>query len=92
MPIKASAKKHLRQSKKRHEHNVGIKRQMHHISREVRDLSAAGKKDDAEKALVKAYQTYDKAAKRGIIHKNAASRTKARLSKAVKNTEKKKSE
>jgi small subunit ribosomal protein S20 len=41
-------------------------------------------KAEAKKLLSKAYQAIDKAAKRGVIKKNTASRRKSRLSKVTK--------
>jgi len=48
-----------------------------------RHASGGGKTDETRGALVSAL---DKAAKRGIIHKNVANRRKARLNKAVAKT------
>ena len=84
MPIKQSAKKHLRASNRRQYRNLRAKRKMRHVTREVRDFASVGKKDEAQKSLSKAYKTLDKAAKSGVIHKNRANRTKSRLSKVVK--------
>ena len=52
----------------------------------VRIARAHTKKDKvaAEKLLVSAYTAWDKAAKRNIIHKNAASNQKSSLAKLVK--------
>ena len=52
--------------------------------KELRRFVVAGKFAEAKKLLPVAYAALDKAAKRGVIKKNAASRTKSRLSKAVK--------
>ena len=49
----------------------------------VKKAVAAGKKDEAAKALPMAYKQLDKAAKKNILHKNKASRLKSRLSAAV---------
>lgn len=42
------------------------------------------KTGDAKADLAKAYQAIDKAAKSGVIKKNAAARKKSRLAKALK--------
>lgn len=52
--------------------------------RKFRELVAAGDKEAAAKAFATVQSHLDKAAKRGVIHKNAASRTKARLAKLLK--------
>lgn len=57
---------------------------MHDVVKEVRTLIAAGKVADAEKLLPQAYQAIDKAAKRGVIKDNTASRKKSRLVAAIK--------
>lgn len=44
----------------------------------------AGNVEEAQKMLPKAYQVIDKAAKRGVIKDNTASRKKSRLAAAIK--------
>jgi small subunit ribosomal protein S20 len=83
MPTTKSAKKRLRQNEKRRILNLGYKRRMKKIVKEIRELSAEGKKKEATKLLPKAYKIIDKASKRGIIKENTASRKKARLTKGV---------
>lgn len=68
-----SAAKHLRQSRRRAVENKKIKEQMKKLIK-----NAKGKKD-----LPALYKTIDKAAKRGIFHKNKAARLKSTLSKKL---------
>lgn len=83
MPIIKSAKKALRGSLRKKAFNDKRKKEMKNVVKEVKDLIA--KKDKSAKELLpKAYKALDKAAKRGVIKKNTASRKKARLAKAVK--------
>jgi small subunit ribosomal protein S20 len=83
MPIIQSAKKALRSSARKYAVNLRRTRAMKESVKEVRELSAkAGK--EALASLSKAYKAIDKAAKRGVIKKNTASRMKSRLSAAVK--------
>jgi small subunit ribosomal protein S20 len=49
-----------------------------HVKR-VRSLIASGKVAEADKALQDAVSALDKAAEKGVIHKNNAARRKARL-------------
>jgi len=49
----------------------------------MRRLLADKKSGEAEKLLSVAYKALDKAAKRGIIKKNTASRKKSRLARAI---------
>ncbi len=83
MPIKAAAYKALRQSNKRAERNKLVKRSMENAIEFVRRATAEGKKDEAAKLFTTAQQLIDKAAKRGVIKKNNASRKKARLIRKV---------
>jgi small subunit ribosomal protein S20 len=83
MPIIKSAKKRLKQSEKRRILNLGYKRRMKKIIKEIRELVAEGKKKDAAKLIPKANKVIDKAAKRGIIKENTASRKKSRLTKST---------
>lgn len=79
MPIKQSAKKELRKSKKRRVLNLKRQNAMKDAVKKVKKLIAAGKKDDAKKLIAAAYQAIDKAAKRGVIKKNTSARKKSRL-------------
>lgn len=83
MPITKSAKKALRQSKKRRQRNLRRLDTMKDIIKQIRKLVAENKKEEAEKLLPRAYKVIDKAAKTGIIKKNNAARKKSRLAKLV---------
>jgi small subunit ribosomal protein S20 len=47
--------------------------------KKIRALAKAGKKDEAVKLLSEFQSQIDRAAKKGVIHKNNASRHKARV-------------
>lgn len=79
MPITTSAKKAIRNASRKYVFNVRRKRVMHDTISEVRRLATAGKAADALKALPQAFQSLDKAVKRGVIKANAAARQKSRL-------------
>ena len=83
MPIKKAAYKHLRRSKKQYLRNQSVKEGIRDVTKELRKLILEGKKEEATKLLPKAFKTFDKAAKRGVIHQNTASRKKARLTQAI---------
>ena len=51
--------------------------------KEVRELSSKDQKTEATSLLPTLYKNLDKAAKRGVIKKNTASRKKARLTKML---------
>lgn len=82
-PITKSAKKALRQSKKRRARNIRRKQVFKDIVKNIRKLALENKKKEAEALLPKAYKTIDKAAKTGVIKKNTANRKKSRLTKLV---------
>jgi small subunit ribosomal protein S20 len=83
MAITKSAKKAHRASLKKRVFNVRRKRVLIDATKSVKKLIGTNPAD-ARTSLSAAYQAIDKAAKRGIIKKNTASRKKSRLSAAVK--------
>jgi small subunit ribosomal protein S20 len=72
-----SAAKRSRQTLKRSLRNRSVVTRLRTMQKGVRSAEASG---DQIRALISAI---DKAAKRGIIHENAANRRKARLNKAL---------
>lgn len=82
MPIIKSAKKALRGSRRKKAMNDRRMKAMRHVTKEVKKLVSSDAKTAAAK-LKEAYQAIDKAAKRGVIKKNAAARKKSRLAKAL---------
>ncbi len=84
MPNTASAAKQARASARRHERNLQARSQLRAIQKKFLAAIGSGKKDDAKALYPKVVSVLDKAAARGIIHKNAASRSKARLGARLK--------
>ncbi len=84
MPITKGAHKANRSSKRKHVFNVRRKTTMNDTVKKLRKLVEAGNKDEAQKMLPTAYKAIDKAAKRGVIKANTASRKKSRLVAAIK--------
>ncbi len=84
MPITKSAKKALRQSRRRHIRNLKRKDAYRSVLKDIEKLIAEKKPAEAEKLIPKAYQALDKAAKTGVMKKNAAARKKSRLMKSIK--------
>jgi small subunit ribosomal protein S20 len=80
-----SALKRLRQSRKLHETNKARITGARSAVRKARELAAEGKQDEAEAAVREASSILDRAAQKGVIHKNNASRRKARLARMLKN-------
>jgi len=83
MPITQSAKKALKQSKKKWVFNLRRSKKMKSIMKQAQELIKDKKKEEVIKILPEAYKAIDKASKRGLIKKNTASRKKSRLTKAV---------
>ena len=84
MPITKSAKKALRGSLVKKAMNDRNKKNIKESVKKIEKLVKEKNKKEAKKLLSEAYSIIDKAAKRGIIKKNTASRKKARLSKITK--------
>lgn len=84
MPITKSAIKALRQAKKRNIQNRKIKEKNKTLLKEFERLIAEKNKDEANKLLPRIYQSLDRAAKIGILKKNAARRKKSRLTRKLK--------
>lgn len=80
MPVTKSAKKALRQSKRRQVRNLAVKSAMKETVKEFRRAIEAKDSTKARELLSLVYQKLDKAAKRNIIHQNTAARKKSRLS------------
>ena len=85
MPNTSSAKKELRKSHKRRLHNRAQRSTLRTAVKRVRSAVAANDQEAAEQAFRVATKRLDQAAAKNLIHKNAAARTKSRLSLALKN-------
>jgi len=83
MPITKSAKKAVRQSERRRIRNLGQKRKLKNLLKEIKTLTSQKKIGEAKKLLPQVYKFLDKAAKKGLIKKNTASRKKSRISQAI---------
>lgn len=78
-----SSLKEARKAVKRTERNVNTKSKIKTMSKKVELAVKAKDVEGAKKALKVAFSEWDKAKKKNVIHKNAASNQKARLSKLV---------
>ena len=77
-----SAKKRILVTKTRNERNKAIKSAVKTAIKKVDAAVAAKDKEAASAALLAATSVIDKAAKKGVYHKNNASRKVSRLAKA----------
>jgi len=75
----ASAAKAARGSERKHLRNRAVKTGLHTLQKRLLGLISAGKKDLAAATLARMSSALDKAAKRGVIHRNNAARQKSRL-------------
>ncbi len=76
----ASAIKAHRQSLVNRERNRQYRSRLRTALKQVRTALDSGKSDEVKKSLSDTVSLIDKAAKKGVIHRNAASRYKSRLS------------
>ncbi len=83
MPITKSAEKAIRVSARKKAVNDAKKRVMKEVIKKVIKIAKTDKAG-ATAILPSAFSIIDKAAKRGVIKKNNASRKKARLARIVK--------
>lgn len=82
MPIIKSAKKRSRTASKAAARNSKTKRGLRSAVKAFQAAITGGK--DSRKAQSKAQSSIDKAAKKGVIHKNKAARKKSQLARAAK--------
>ena len=80
----ASARKRIRQNVKRTLRNTARKSRMRTFVKKVEVACASGDKDAAAAALRAAQPEMQRAAGKGVIHKNTVSRKLSRLSARVK--------
>ena len=78
-----SAKKRIQVTKIRNERNKSAKSAVKTAMKKVEAAVAANDKAAAEAALLVATSTIDKAAKKGIYHKNTAARKVSRMAQLV---------
>lgn len=80
MPNTKSAERRMRSSARKQSRNASVKSQLNTLERKYLTLINAGKKDDAAAALRNVSSAFDKAVKKGVVHKATANRKKSRLS------------
>lgn len=79
MPNTKSAERRMRNSARKRLHNRSISSRLRSLEKEYVKLIAAGKKEDAAKALIGLTSAFDKAAKVRVVHRGTADRKKSRL-------------
>jgi small subunit ribosomal protein S20 len=84
MANSAQARKRARQAVATNARNSSLRSMLRTAVKKVRKAIAAGDKAAANKQLQESQAVIDRVADKKIIHKNMASRTKSRLSQAIK--------
>jgi len=80
----ASARKRIRQTERRTERNKARKSRMRTFVKKVEEAVESGDKAAAAAALIAAQPEMQRAAGKGVIHKNTVARKISRLAKRVK--------
>jgi small subunit ribosomal protein S20 len=80
--IKSQIKRN-RQNEKRHQRNKAVKSALRTYVRKFREAADAGNVDEATTALRAACRQLDKAASKGVIHKNQAANRKSAIAKRL---------
>lgn len=75
--------KRIKTNEKARERNKAVKSELRSFVRRTREAIAAGDKAAAEAAFAKAAKKLDKAASKGVIHKNQAANRKSALASKI---------
>jgi len=78
-----SAIKRAKQSERRRLRNKAVKSRVRTAIRHFAAVIESGDMAKAEEALQRAYSELDRAARKGVIHRNKAARHKARMAKQL---------
>ena len=79
MPIKHAALKQIRKDRKRQFRNQSVRSELKTLTKRLVGLLANQQVNEARALLRLVGKQYDRAAAKGIIHRNVASRYKSRL-------------
>ena len=77
-----SQEKRIKTNERRRLRNKAVKSSLHTAVRGFREAVEAGDKDKAQDLLLSTSRKLDKAASKGVIHKNQAANRKSALSRA----------
>ena len=83
MPNIKSVIKDVKKSRERHERNVAVKSKIKTFVKKAKGAIADGDAAVTQQAVSAVTSVIDKAAEKGIIHKNAAARRKSRIMRAA---------
>ena len=83
MPIKHAALKQIRKDAKRQRHNQAIRSELKTITKQLVALLGAQRNNEARSLIQTLTKKYDRAASKGVIHRNTAARYKSRLARRI---------
>lgn len=83
MPNIKSSIRSVKTDAERRAKNAQVKSQVRTATRKTVEAVAAGQAEEAKAAFIKATSVIDKAANKGVLHKNTAARKKAKLAAKV---------
>ena len=83
MPVTKSAEKHIRVSERKQARNKPIRTLCKTNINKAEKLILSGELEAAQKAVVTAISSLDKAAEKGVLHANNAARRKSHLMKKL---------
>jgi small subunit ribosomal protein S20 len=84
MPNTKSAIKRARSTSRKEKVNRAVKSRIGTLERKFKDLVKKGDGEATDSALKDITSAYDKAAKKGVLHRNKASNKKSRLTKMAR--------
>jgi small subunit ribosomal protein S20 len=80
--IKSQIKRN-RQNEARHERNKAVRSKLKTVTKRFRTAADAGDKEAAEAAYAAAARELDKAASKGVVHRNTAANRKSGMAKSL---------
>ncbi len=83
MPATKSARKRLKTDKKKRARNIKVKKSVKAPIKLLNQTIELKKEKEAKEVLLKASSALDRAAAKGVIHRNTAGRKKSRLARKV---------
>ena len=83
MPIKHAALKQIRKGRRLEARNHAVRSELRTLTKRLLLLLRGQKLDDATTLLRVVAKKYDRAATKGVIHRNTAARYKSRLTRRV---------
>jgi small subunit ribosomal protein S20 len=83
LPNIKSSERSVKTDAERRARNFAVRSTIRTVSRKVVESVTAGNGDEAKALLINASKIIDKAASKGVVHKNAAARKKSRLARKL---------